>query len=175
MQRASNSTHECAIHKAAHKGGFVFYAYRYMKNSIILSILGVAVLVLLVLFALSQKEVPTLDTAVRESETAATPTISWEFAEEGEDEFGAPVTRVFVVANGNRSDLGTSLGSCSELSSEQFQESQVSGALCWWAGAGDEYGVFEEQGGLVVKKGIQEESTAESEGFRGQFDSLFML
>lgn len=149
---------------------------RGMKNTVVLSILSVAVILLLTLYAFSHQDAPVSDPApIAPQAISERPVVSWEFVSEGEAEFGAPITRVFVVSEGNRNDLGTAQGSCSELSSTELQENQVSGALCWWAGAGEEFGVFEEQGGFVVKKGTQEEPTAESEGFRGNFESLFML
>ena len=102
------------------------------------------------------------------------PAIAWYFNDAGEVN-GMPQTKVEVFIDGETYDLGTSQGSCSELSAEELQENQVSGALCWYAGAGDEYGVFIENERYVVRKGVKEEPTAETAGFRGSFETLFSL
>lgn len=98
---------------------------------------------------------------------------TWSF--ETNDEGDTPRTKVTLQHAGETKEIGTYNGSCSEIAAENLQENQVSGVLCWWAGAGDEIGVFKEGGEYVVKVGVQEESTAESEGFRGNFDTEVQL
>ena len=102
------------------------------------------------------------------------PAIAWEFEEAGEVD-GIPQTRVKAFIDGETHELGVSQGSCAEIEAENLQENQVSGALCWYAGAGDEYAIFVENERYVVKKGVQEEGTAESQGFRGDFETVLSL
>lgn len=102
------------------------------------------------------------------------PAIAWEFEDAGEVD-GIPQTRVKAFIDGTTHELGVSQGSCAEIEAENLQENQVSGALCWYAGAGDEYAIFLENERYVVKKGVQEEPTAESQGFRGDFETILSL
>jgi hypothetical protein len=102
------------------------------------------------------------------------PAIAWEFESAGEVD-GIPQTRVKAFIDGTTHELGVSQGSCAEIAAENLQENQVSGALCWYAGAGDEYAIFVENERYVVKKGVQEEGTAESQGFRGDFETVLSL
>ncbi|MES2994565.1 MAG: hypothetical protein V4681_00815 [Patescibacteria group bacterium] len=99
---------------------------------------------------------------------------SWKFEDAGEKD-GAPQTTVTLMHGTESKKVGTYTGSCAELAAENLQPGQVSGVLCWFAGGGDEIGVFEEGGEYVVKVGQQEESTAESNGFRGDFRTEFTL
>lgn len=121
--------------------------------------------------ALKSPELP--QAAVVEEEVQ--PVFAWRFVEEGEGEYGAPNTRVFVSVDGIETDLGVTTGSCSEVAPEQLLENEVSGTLCWWAGGGTEFGVFKSASGYELRKGDQEEGTAESEGFRGNFKTVLEL
>jgi hypothetical protein len=106
------------------------------------------------------------------------PAFSWSFSAAGEDErFNAPLTRVMLVWGGNRHDLGVYMGTCAEFDTynDDLQDGEITGALCWWAGAGDELGVFYEKDGYVVKRGEQQEPSAEDQGFRGNFTVLKAL
>ena len=104
--------------------------------------------------------------------------VTWTFTSAGEDQAtGAEKTKVTVTWDGVAHDAGTYLGSCAEIdgTNDTLQENQVSGALCWFAGAGDEVGVFNENGVYVVKHGEQQEPSAEAQGFRGNFKTLITL
>lgn len=100
------------------------------------------------------------------------PEVAWRFVTEGEGTYGAPISRVFVSVNGTETDLGTTTGNCSDIAPEQLLPDEISGALCWWAGGGAEFGVFKAGAGYELRKGAQEEGTAESEGLRGGFKVL---
>lgn len=96
---------------------------------------------------------------------------TWEFVEAGQRPSGAPSTRVTLKIAGVPVDLGTYVGSCFAIpgSAWELLPNEVTGAICYWAGAGKEIGVFEEGGTLVLKEGDIEEATAETEGIRGNF------
>lgn len=103
-------------------------------------------------------------------------TYSWTFTDNGYNEATyANSTNVTLTVNGKIYNIGTYNGSCAELESEALDENQAAGVLCWWAGAGDEIGIFTENGKLVVKHGDHEEPTAESQGFRGNFETILDL
>ena len=99
---------------------------------------------------------------------------AWEFELVGEDEFGAPLSRVSLVADGKRYDAGTHQGSC-RVRAEDFLPGEKSAAVCWFAGGGVELGVFEENGARVMKTGLLDEGSAETDGFRGDFVTRFKL
>ncbi len=110
------------------------------------------------------------------AETAPTQAeISWKFEGEGDDlESGAPLTRVSVTINGVVSDLGLFTGSCSQIANSSWGlvEGEIDGAICWWAGGGEEIGIFKENDQLVIKKGQLDEGSAEVAGVRGNFELL---
>ncbi len=104
--------------------------------------------------------------------------VTWKFDTVSEDkETGAIKTKVTVTWDGVSHDGGTYQGSCAEVdgSNGTLSEGEVSGALCWYAGAGDEIGVFSENGGFVLKHGDQQEPSGEGDGFRGNFKTLLTL
>ena len=97
---------------------------------------------------------------------------SWKFTEvESKNEIDPPQTTVGLKYN------GTYEGGCFEIDGERwkllFEEKY--GAICYFAGGGTEIGVFEEEGNLVVKKGVLDEGDAETPGVRGNFELLFRL
>jgi hypothetical protein len=97
--------------------------------------------------------------------------IKWEFVNAGEKD-GIPYTRVML--NGNH--IGDYQGTCSEVGAEGGVDGkglltgEVAAAQCWYAGGGDEIGVFgNEDGGVDVMTGELQEPSGEGEGFRGNF------
>lgn len=84
---------------------------------------------------------------------------------------------VSITYKGEKRVVGTYPGSCSivEDSSWPLLENELTGVICWFAGGGSEVGVFYEDGKRVVKVGALEEGTAETEGFRGDFETAFAL
>ncbi len=118
------------------------------------------------------------ETVPASQESLGKHSVEWKFDPLPEDAAtGAPMTKVTVTWDGASHDAGTYQGSCAEIdgSNGTLQDGQVSGALCWWAGAGDEIGVFSENGGFVLKHGEQQEPSAEAQGFRGNFETLITL
>lgn len=101
---------------------------------------------------------------------------TWTFTDNGYNEQTyANSTTVSLTVNGTPYDVGTYNGSCAELDAAALDANQTTGVLCWWAGAGDEIGIFAENGRLVVKHGDHEEPTAETPGFRGNFKTIVEL
>lgn len=100
-----------------------------------------------------------------------------------------PYTELSLKWNGEVIKVGEFIGSCTKLKvngrpddespattdSTELLENEISGMLCWWAGGGDEVGVFKENGIYLLKKGAQEEPYATEPGFRGDFEVLQQL
>ena len=97
----------------------------------------------------------------------------WSSSVTGEDASGAPISEVSLRGDGLISVVGTAQGDCS--SGLDLLNNQVSSYLCYWAGFGTEYGLFKEGDKLVIKKGVVEEGSGESEGFRGDFEVIKTL
>lgn len=105
------------------------------------------------------------------------PVFTWRFVEEGEGSYGDPKVRVFVSKDGIETEVGVYQGFCSELKGgPQFEgdpyalvEGQLAGVLCWWAGAGDEIGVFKEGNSYVIKTGVQGEGDGEHPHIRSGY------
>ncbi len=114
----------------------------------------------------------------------APPPLTWVFTEALPDEsLSMPRTRVALRVGCSQGETqcsertieaGTFAGLCSVIEQPE-SEHELTGVLCWFAGAGDEVGVFEENGALVLKKGELGEPTAETEGFRGNFTTITTL
>lgn len=118
--------------------------------------------------ALKSPELP--QAAVVEEEVQ--PVFAWRFVEEGEGIYGAPQMRVFLSMNDMEKEIATTTGSCAELTGDRLDSGQVTSALCWWGGAGDEFAVYKEGKAYVVKKGQQDEPAPDYPGFRGNFETL---
>jgi hypothetical protein len=112
--------------------------------------------------------------------TDATSQWQWVFDEAGtEKASGAPITRV-ALRNGETSYLvGTFTGTCMDMRTSSWKlhedEAELAGAVCWWAGGGNEIGVFSEDGVAAVKVGELDEGDAENAPFRGNFTTLFTI
>lgn len=106
------------------------------------------------------------------------PSFLWEFSPvAGNNETGAPRTRVTLSIGEDEREIGTYDGSCLVIngSSWPLAEGERTGVICWFAGGGDEVGVFYENGTYVVKHGYLEEGTEGEEGMRGNYETLFSL
>ena len=105
----------------------------------------------------------------------------WTFAVVGGNPTsGADKTEVTLTHDGVVKVIGTYEGGCSVLGGEgasgwPLAEGEVTAVICYWAGAGDEVGVFYENGVYVVKHGALEEGTAEEAGTRGGYETLFTI
>lgn len=107
--------------------------------------------------------------------------ISWTTQSSGERD-NIPYTKVAVVINGTTHDLGEFQGSCSEIGESGGVDGggllagELSAVQCWFAGGGDEIGVFaHEDHGVQVLVGRLEESIEGSAGFRGDFHLVLDL
>lgn len=101
--------------------------------------------------------------------------ITWKLETKAEVN-GVPQTLVKVVVAGSERTVGTFEGSCAEVGASGGVDGQgllageLSAVQCWYAGGGEEIGVFaHEDGGYQIMVGELGEPTAESGGFRGNF------
>jgi hypothetical protein len=104
-----------------------------------------------------------------------TPTFEWEFQKIAETEYGTPITRVILKANGKSHYIGLYDLSCNVETGGTLDPNQLSRVICWWGGGGYELGIFLEDGAYVVKRGTVDEGSAEVAGFRGDFQTLLTL
>ncbi len=107
--------------------------------------------------------------------------ISWKFDELTEVN-GVPQTKVTVTINGTAHAMGTYAGSCNEIGAnggvdgKGLLAGELSAAQCWFAGSGDEIGVFaHEDGGFDVMVGELGEPIEGGVGFRGNFEVKLAL
>lgn len=105
----------------------------------------------------------------------AAASISWRFADAGEVD-AMPYTNVTVVVNGAAYDMGKFIGSCSEIGAsggidgKGLLVGELSAAQCWFAGGGNEIGVFgHEDGGVEIMVGSLSEGEEGAGMFRGDF------
>lgn len=98
------------------------------------------------------------------------------------NESDAPRTKVVLNIGGKAYDAGTYQGSCAEIGDtggvdgKGLVAGEVSGVQCWFAGGGDEIGLFQEGTTLSLRHGLLEEPQGEgSDGFRGNFTSILEL
>lgn len=102
----------------------------------------------------------------------------WQFDPMGESD-GIPKTNVTLNNGGTSYVIGTMDGSCFDITASEWQllsdQGEFAGAICWWAGAGTEIGVFSDGGRALIKVGEIEEGTAEGGGSRGNFQTLFAI
>lgn len=100
---------------------------------------------------------------------------AWVITDLGIDEkTGMPKTQVGLIANGKEHDIGTFGGSCKQQVSDPLPNEKEK-VVCWFAGGGQEIGLFDEGGRTVVKVGDVDEGSAETEGFRGNFHTELTL
>jgi hypothetical protein len=110
------------------------------------------------------------------SKTAVAKTsIAWRFANAGEVD-AMPHTKVTAVVNGTAYEAGTFVGSCSEIGAsggvdgKGLLAGELSAAQCWFAGGGNEIGVFaHEDGGFEIMTGELSEGEPNAPMFRGDF------
>lgn len=101
--------------------------------------------------------------------------IVWNFENMGEDTTGMPSTKVSVTIQQNTYPVGTYQGSCSIKDSSNLATDELSGVLCWYAGAGDEVGVYREGDRLLIKHRQVDEGTAEADAVETSFETVLML
>jgi hypothetical protein len=110
--------------------------------------------------------------------TDSTAQWQWQFDPMGETD-GIPKTNVILNNGGTSYVIGTMDGTCFDITTSEWpllaDQGEFAGAICWWAGGGKEIGVFSDGGRALIKVGDIEEGTAEEEGFRGNFQTLFAI
>lgn len=103
--------------------------------------------------------------------------IVWRFTSaDGEWNDSNPRTLVTVLINNKAYDVGVFFGSCSEIGAtggidgKGLLVGELSAVQCWFAGGGDEIGVFaHEDGGVDILVGVLSEGDAGVPLFRGDF------
>lgn len=104
--------------------------------------------------------------------------ITWKIIETEDDAYGTPHAEISVTVDGVERVVGTYAGLCHDLAvsgsidGKGLVEGELAAVQCWWAGGGDEIGVFANGTGTVIKVGELDEPTAGSPAFRGNFKPL---
>lgn len=142
-------------------------------QKIIITIIALAVLGAGVWYFTAGDSLPAADQA---DMAATSEAYAWTLTELPEDEAnpGMPRTSVALTAGGETSTIGVYNGSCAAIEDTSWEllEGEVTGVICWWAGGGDEIGIFNEGGRHVLKVGMLEEGSAETAGFRSAFTTV---
>ncbi len=119
-------------------------------------------------------------TADSSSAASGKVTVAWKIEPLGVD--GPGKAEVTAIINGEEHFVGTFEGTCAEIGSEGsavsellIAEGEVAGVTCYYAGAGDEIGIFKTDEGLSLRVGEIAEPTAESDSFRGNFTTKLDL
>ena len=81
---------------------------------------------------------------------------------------------VVLTADGKKYPLGHYDGNCTTMASSSWKllNGELTGVICYFAGGGQELGIFKEDGLYLVKVGELSEPTEESPGVRGNFRVL---
>lgn len=108
--------------------------------------------------------------------TSINPDVIWSYQQSDMDaEYADPKTIVTVQLWDKKQEVGEYAGSCWDRPEEDLVRGEISGIRCWWAGGGDDIGVFRESDTFVIKHRIVEEGTAEESGFMGEFENVSSL
>lgn len=91
-------------------------------------------------------------------------------------------TAVKVKVGEKTYDAGTYAGTCREVKlgtlgilGEKSDNHEMSRVQCWFAGSGDEIGIFQEGGKLLIKAGELGEGDPETGPFRGNFKTIIEI
>lgn len=145
-------------------------------NRGLLGAAGIIIIGAIIWYVVAQKA-PT--TPATQGSATSTPSYTWNMTDIGEHPSapGIPRTGVTLTVNGTTHPIGEFNGNCSEIkgSGWTLQPGEVSGIICWWAGGGDEVGIFSENGQTVVKQGVLDEGSAETPGVRGGYKTILTL
>lgn len=116
-----------------------------------------------------------MNPGVFQTPTDGEPVITWHFSNAGEID-AMPYTNVRVVINGTAYEMGEFVGSCSEIGAnggidgKGLLAGELSAVQCWFAGGGNEIGVFaHEDGGFDIMVGELGEGEEGRGVFRGNF------
>lgn len=146
----------------------------------IIGTLCVLVLALLAAtYFISKKEAVPVVVAPVVTETMTSQDIVWTFTpvENTEEDLQllAPKTKVTVHIKNKEYDAGTYTGSCIEKTVADLHTNEISGVRCWFAGAGDEVGVYSNNNTYTIEHYEIGEPTAESPAFRSEGNILISL
>lgn len=153
------------------------------KILLIVLILGAGILSV-AFFYMQKKDVRQTESTLTTEIAAQTETkdsksidFDWTIEELGENEDFIPIASIKLNITGaanQRYDLGNFSGNCFEIHGSNWErlKNEISGVICWWAGGGEEIGVFEENGRLEIKKGVLEEGGPDAENLRGNFKTI---
>ncbi len=145
--------------------------------TIVLAVLAVLVLGVVGYVAMNPQLLQMLTDAAQNNENTpdSKTSITWQFTDAGEVD-GVPYTSVVVAVNGSTYEMGKFAGSCSELGAnggidgKGLLAGELSAAQCWFAGGGNELGVFaHEDGGFDLMVGELSEGEVGTGLFRGDF------
>ncbi len=108
---------------------------------------------------------------------------TWEFKDVTKASDTNSSTQVSLVAGGKSHVLGTYQGSCKTVAAnetgvlgEKADADELSPRVqCWFAGGGDEIGLFKDGAGYSVKVGQLEEGIEGGAAFRGNFKTTIPL
>ncbi len=100
--------------------------------------------------------------------------IQWSYDTKYADETN-PTTHITVQIDGKKHDAGTYSGSCFAREELEKNRGEISGVRCWWAGSGDDVGVFRESEKVSIKHRELDEGSEEDGPFIGDFKILFSL
>ncbi len=113
------------------------------------------------------------------AEAGPGPSFRWAFTPAGGNgDTGAYQYQVTLAVDGEEHDMGTFAGPCvviGDPTTWALQPGELTGVICYFAGAGSEVGVFYENGSYVVKKGTLEEGSEEEPGTRGGYENVFVI
>ncbi len=96
----------------------------------------------------------------------------WRFSQQGSGEKTS--TKVMLKSSSGTYDLGEYDGTCA-VEEGDYMEYEKSRVVCWFGVRGQEIGVFEEPGQVVVRVGDIDEGASGVSGFRGNFVLLKRL
>jgi len=106
----------------------------------------------------------------------------WQFVESETGSSGMSSTEVSVGINGKLHEIGTYDGSCNEVKTgqvgvlnEKANDNEISRIQCWFAGAGDEVGIFKNGDKITIRAGKLGEGSAEDPPFRGNFKTILEI
>jgi len=142
--------------------------------------LALVAAVLIVWLAIHYQNAPLAPSAATSTaSTMGKHLIAWKFTDKGSDQNGTPHTAVTAAIDNASYEIGTYPGSCREINGggidgKGLLEGEVSGAQCWFAGGGDEVGIFVENGIFVIKHGELGEPQPSDNvaAFRGNFQTI---
>jgi hypothetical protein len=98
----------------------------------------------------------------------------WIFDPASTTDEAMPRSTVHIAIGQEVRTIGTFDGTCAEYDTDLLPNEETK-VVCWWAGGGNEIGVFTENGVRVVKVGDVDEGSAEEPGFRGNFRTVLDL